>query len=259
MSFYQLTPFKVSPRLMVQGTPEYMLGSYPTDVAPTQGVVLSDSAATTTATVTVKIYQGNIPLPGSLITIVGSANSAGIFNVTNATILTVSAPAPVDEGVYTITFAIASTTQATTIDSGLFMVPQPEVGDALTAAIVAALPISSAPIVSPVAGPNSVGKSLSCTITLPASTAAIPSTLAGVTVVLQGANFDLDGQYNTVGTIGVGMLAGNTYEWQSGQGDPTAPSNSLAIGNVNLPNFRFYRVQVTAATGAGPIVAKLLQ
>jgi hypothetical protein len=78
-------------------------------------------------------------------------------------------------------------------------------------------------------------------------------------VVLQGANFDLDGQYNTVGTIGVGMLAGNTYEWQSGQGDPTAPSNSLAIGNVNLPNFRFYRVQVTAATGAGPIVAKLLQ
>jgi hypothetical protein len=261
MSFYVTSPFKATPKLLIQGTPEYLFGSFPTDVAPTQGYVLSDSAITTTATVTVKITQGNVPLPGSQITIAGTANSAGIFNATNATILTVSAPTSPDMGVYTLTFAIASTTQATTSDAGIFIIPQPEVGDILTAAIVAALPVSSAPVVSHVAAPNSIGKSLSVTVTLPASTAAIPSTLAGVSVVLQGSNFDVDGQYNTVGTITpAAIAAGTTVDWQSGQGVPTAPSNSLAVGNVDLINYRFYRVQVsTGATGSGPIIAKILQ
>ena len=258
--FYQTTPFKATPKLMVQGTPEYLFGSFPTDVAPTQGYVLSDSAVTTTATVTVKIYQGNVPLAGSTITIVGTANSSGIFNATNAVILSVSAPTQPDMGVYQITFAIASTTQATTADAGMFFIPQPEVGDILTAAIVAALPVSSAPVVSPVAGPNSIGKSLSATVTLPASSAAIPNTLAAVTVLLQGSNFDLDSQFTTVATIATAIGAGTSVDWQSGQGVPTAPSNTLAAGNVTLLNYRFYRAQVSAgATGAGPIVVKLMQ
>jgi hypothetical protein len=259
MAFYQLTPFKSSPQLMIQGVVSYLFGKFAQDIAPTQGYVLSDSAATTTATVTVKITQGNVPLPGSLITIVGSANSSGIFNVTNAVILTVSAAQVPDAGVYTLTYAIASTTQATTADGGLFYIPQPEIGDTLTAGIVAALPASSAPVTSPVGAPNSIGKSLSATVTLPASSAAIPSTLSGVTVNLQGSNVDRDDHYSTVATIGTGIAAGTTVDWQSGQGVPTAPSDSLAVGNVNLPNFLFYRFQVTAAVGAGPIVATLLQ
>ena len=253
MPFYQLTPFKSSPKLMVQGTPEYIFGSFPTDVAPTFGYVLSDSAVGTTGTVTVKITQGNVPLAGSQITISGASNNAN-FNVTNATILSVSAPVQPDMGVYVITFTISSTTQGTLADGGIFTVPQPEVGDTLTAAIVAALPASSAPVVSPVAGPNSIGKSLSCTVTLPASSAAIPSTLSGVTVVLQGANVDLDGQYNPVGTIATGMAAGSTVDWQSGQGVAHSTERQLAASNVTLLNFRFYRLQVTVATGAGPIV-----
>lgn len=255
--FYQTTPFKVSPPLMVQGTPQYLFGSFPTDVAPTFGYVLSDSASGTTGTVTVKITQGNVPLAGSQITISGASNNAN-FNVTNATILSVSAPTNPDMGVYTITFTISSTTQGTISDGGIFTIPQPEVGDILTSAIVAALPVSSAPVVSPVAGPNSVGKSLSATVTLPANTAAIPNSLASVTVLLQGANFDLDAQYNTIATIATAIGAGTTVDWQSGQGNTS--TGTLAAGSVTLLNFRFYRMQIsTGATGTGPIVAKLLQ
>jgi hypothetical protein len=258
MSFYQTTPFKSSPKLLVQGTPEFLLGQQNSNTGPTLAYVLSNSATGTVATVVVRIYSGNIPTPNGQITIVGSSNSAGGFNVVNSPILSVSAPAAPDTGIYSITFASAVAAQASTPDSGMAQMPQPEVGDPLTA--VTSTPVSSVPVCSPVSGPNSVGKSLSVTVTLPASTAANPSTLSAVTVTLQGANRDFDSDYNTVATLTpTGVAAGSTTDWQSGQGDPTAPSNSLAAGNVTLLNFRFYRVQVTAATGAGPIITKIMQ
>lgn len=253
MPFYITSPFKPSPKLIVQGTPEYLFGKWNSNVAPTQGNIISDSAVTTTATVTFQILSGNIPVPGALITVVGAARSVNL-NVTNAVILTVSAAANPDAGVYTVTYAITSTTLAVGFDGGQVIIPQIEVGDALVTGTT-----SSAPVVSPVAGPNSIGKSLSVTITLPASTAANPSTLTAVTVVLQGANQDYDSEYNTIATVATAVAAGSTTDWQSGQGVPVAPSNTLATGNVDLVNFRFYRLQVTAATGAGPIIGKILE
>lgn len=251
MSFYNTSPFAQTPRLMVQGTVEYLFGSLNMDIAPTQGTIISDSAAGTTGTATVQILSGNVPLPGSLITIVGSSNNAN-FNVTNAVILTVSAANVPDNGIYILTFTMSTTTQATLADTGQFIVPQPEVGDALTTSTA-----SSAPVTSPAAGPNSVGKSLSATVTLPASSAAIPSTLSGVTVVLQGSNKNVDADFNTIATIGTGLAAGSTTQWQSGQGDTA--TGTLAAGSVDLVNFLFYRMRVTAGSGAGPIVGKLLQ
>ena len=251
MSFYNTSPLAPTPRLMVQGTVEYLFGSLNMDIAPTQGTIISDSAAGTTGTATVQILSGNVPLPGSLITIVGSSNNAN-FNVTNAVILTVSAANVPDNGVYILTFTMSTTTQATLADTGQFIVPQPEVGDALTTSTA-----SSAPVTSPAAGPNSVGKSLSATVTLPASSAAIPSTLSGVTVVLQGSNKNVDADFNTIATIGTGLAAGSTTQWQSGQGDTA--TGTLAAGSVDLVNFLFYRFGVTAGSGAGPIVGKLLQ
>jgi hypothetical protein len=241
---------------MVQGTVEYLFGSLNMDIAPTQGTLISDSAAGTTGTATVQILSGNVPLPGSLITIVGSSNNAN-FNVTNAVTLTVSAANVPDNGVYILTFTMSATTQATLADTGQFIIPQPEVGDVLTSAIISALPVSSAPITSPAAGPNSVGKSLSATVTLPAASAAIPNTLSGVTVVLQGSNKNVDADFNTIATIGTGLAAGSTTQWQSGQGDTA--TGTLASGSVDLINFLFYRMKVTAGGGAGPIVGKLLQ
>jgi hypothetical protein len=257
MSFYLTTPFKPSPKLMVQGTPEYMFGSLNSDTGPTQGNVISNSATGTTATLVVQILSGNVPTTYGQITVVGTANSAGIFNVTNAQILSVTQVNTPDTGLYSITYAISATSQASTSDAGQFIVPVPEVGDQLTASLITS-GVASAPVVSPVASPNSTGKSLSATIKLPASTTANPSTLAALPVYLQGANIDFDSEYNDIAQIVATGSAGNTYEWQSGQGD--SATGTLVAGSVNQPNFRFYRFRVgTGGSGTGPIIGKLLQ
>jgi hypothetical protein len=252
MSFYSKSPFKPTPTLLVQGKPEYVFGSYNDKTGPTLGNVISDSAVTTTGTLTFNIIAGNAPAVGSLITVVGTANAGGNFNVTNAQILTVTTTAA---GVCTVTYAITSSSVAAgTPDAGQVIIPQPELGDNVTSA-----PVSSVPVVCPASPSQQSGKSLSATVKLPAQQLGVSSTLSAVTVVIQGANFDEDSQYNTIGTLtaaGTSVAGPNTYDWQSGQGN--TGTGTLASGSVNLPNFRFYRLQVTGATGSGPVIGTIM-
>jgi len=254
MSFYVKSPYKATPKLLVQGTPEYVFGSWQADVAPTQGIILRDSGNGGTSTYVIQILSGNIPVADSLLTVIGTANDGGAYNVTNSPILTVSAPASPDLGVYTLTIANAATS-VSALDYGQFSISVPEVGDVLPSAT----PEASVPVCSPVSPPNSVGKSLSVTVKLPANTTANPSTLSGVTVVIQGANFDVDSEYSTIGTVMTGGSAGNTYEWQSGQAVGAAAPGSVSSGSVNEINFRFYRLNATVVTGAGPIIGKIME
>lgn len=252
MSLYQKTPFKQVPTLLVQGRPEYVFGSWQDRTGPTLGNVISDSAVTTTATLIFQVISGNAPVVGSLITVVGASNSVN-FNVTNAQILTVTVTAA---GIATVTYAITSTTQGVLADGGQVIVPQPELGD-----ILAVFPASSVPVACPSSPGNQSGKSLSAVVKLPAQQLGVASTLTAVTIVIQGANFDEDAQYATIGTLtAAGTSAGgpNTYEWQAGQGFSATTSNTTALGNVNLPNFRFYRLQVSGATGSGPVVGTVM-
>lgn len=252
MPLYSKSPFKPTPTLLVQGKPEYVFGSWNDKTGPTLGNVISDSAVTTTGTLTFNITSGNIPTVGSLITVVGTANASGNFNVTNAQILTAITTAA---GVATVTYAITSSSVAVgTADSGQVAIPQPELGDILTS-----FAASSVPVVCPASPSQQSGKSLSATVKLPAQQAGVASTLSAVTVLIQGANFDEDSQYNTIGTLtaaGTSVGGPNTYDWQSGQGDTT--TGTLAAGSVNLPNFRFYRLQVSAATGSGPVIGTIM-
>jgi hypothetical protein len=254
MPLYSKSPFKPTPTLLVQGKPEYVFGSWNDKTGPTLGNVISESAVTTTGTLTFNITSGNIPTVGSLITVVGTANASGNFNVTNAQILTATTTAA---GVATVTYAITSSSVAVgTADSGQVIIPQPELGDILTS-----FAASSAPVVCPASPSQQSGKSLSATVKLPAQQAGVVSTLSAVTVLIQGANFDEDAQFNTIGTItaaGTSVGGPNVYDWQSGQGYSATTSNTPATGNVNLPNFRFYRLQVSAATGSGPVVGTIM-
>ncbi len=249
MSVYITSPFKPSPQLAVAGTPSYLFGSYNDKTGPTLGYVISDSAVTTTGTVTFQIVSGNIPIVGALITVVGTANASGNFNVTNATILTVSTT---DAGVCTVTYAISSSTVALgTADSGQVSVPQPEIGETIAAAT------ASAPVATPYNNPEmQEGKSLSATITLPNT-----GTLSSVTAVLQGADFDIDAEYRTVHTFTTTGAANNRYNFQSGE-DVIAPSATPGVissnpGGVAVPNYRFWRFNLTAVTGSGPVIAKI--
>lgn len=251
MGFYQTTPFKPSPTLLVQGRPEYVFGSLNDKTGPTLGNIITDATnGSTTGTFIFQIISGNIPLVNSLLTIVGAANSVN-FNVTNAVILTVSCTAA---GVCTVTCAITSTATPTTqtADGGQVTILQPEVGDVLTNNTAA----TSVPVACPDAPAQQSGKSLSVSVNLPANTTANPSNLSSITVVLQGSNTDRDASYNTIATIFTGGSQGNVYDWQSGQGDTA--TGTLAAGSVNLPNFRFYRLQASAVTGAGPIVGTIM-
>jgi len=249
MGFYQATPFKPTPTLMVQGKPEYVFGSYNDKTGPTFGNVISDSAVTTTATLVFQIISGNAPAVGSLITVVGAGNSAN-FNVTNAQILTASTTAA---GVCTVTYAITSTSQGVLADGGQVIIPQPELGDALTNAGGA-----SVPVCTPLSPGTQSGKSISVTVKLPTQQLGVSSTLSGVTVAIQGANLDADDQYNTIGTVITSGSAGHDYDWQSGQGaDNAAGTGALAEAAVNIPNFRFLRLNSTAATGSGPIIGTI--
>ena len=255
MSFYIKSPFKPMPRLLVQGTPEYLFGSWNQNTGPTQGTVLSDSGNGTTSTVVIQILSGNIPFVDALVTIVGTANSSGEYNVTNAPILSVSASANPDTGVYTITF-LGSGSSASASDYGQVYIPQPEIGDQLTSGLISS-GVASIPACSSVAGPDNVGKSISVTVKLPANTTAHPSTLASVAVFLQGANLDYDTEYNDIAEVVTGGSQGNTYDWQSGQGDTA--TGTLVAGSVLQPNFKFYRLRVaTGASGTGPIIGKLV-
>lgn len=239
MPNYTASPFKPMPQLMVPGVPSYVWGSWNDKTGPTQGLILSNSAVTTTATVKLWIMSGNIPVVGSLITVVGSANSAN-FNVTNVALISVSAAAFPDTGIYTVTFAITSTSQGTLADAGQFIIPQPEVGENVTGT-GASVPVA-------VSAWTPSGKSLSVTLT-------IGTGLSGVTAVIQGANLDKDSEYSTIGTIGTG-LGVSTTEWQSGDGNTS--TGTLAAGSVNFPNFKFYRINLTAVTGTGLVIAKIM-
>jgi len=258
MGVYQTTPFKASPTLLVQGKQEYVFGSYNDKTGPTQGFVISDASnGTTTGTLIFQVTNGNVPLVGSLITVIGTANGGGNFNVTNAQILSVSST---EQGVVTVTYTIASTATPTTQtqDFGSVMVPQIELGDVFALSGT----VSSVPVAAPASPSQQSGKSLSATVSLPAQQAGVASTLTGVTVVIQGANFDRDDHFNTIGTICTTTAAPGTgtttIDWQSGQGYSATTSNTLALGNVNLPEFKFYRLQITAGSGTGPVIGSIM-
>ena len=250
MGYYQTTPFKPAPQLLVPGAPSYVFGSFNDKTGPTLGIVLNDSGNGSTSTVIFQILSGNIPSVDSLITIVGTSNNSGNYNATNATVLSVTQVNSPDDGVYAITFS-GSGNSAKANDYGQVYIGQREVGEALTGTG------ATVPVMAGAAGPNSNGKSLSVTVKLPASTTANPSNLTGVTVVIQGANMDLDSEYNTIGTIGTGLAAGTTTDWQSGQGDTA--TGTLAAGSVLSPNFRFYRLNFTAVAGSGPAIGKIIE
>jgi hypothetical protein len=231
MSAYIKSPFKPAPRLLVAGTPEYLLGSYNDKTGPTFGYVISDSAVTTTGTVTFRIASGNVPFVGALITVVGTANAGGNFNVTNATILTVVCT---DAGICTVTYAITSSSVAVgTADSGEVLVPQPEVAAALVTG-------ASEPVALPAIN------SLNSQEHVITAVVAFPSLPTSVIVSLQQAVIDLDSEYADVAVVAT--VAGGVV---------TAAGGQITVDPVMARFLRFNAGTVTGGT-LPSIVAKLI-
>lgn len=245
MSQYQLTPFKPSPVLATAGFPVYLLGSYNDKTGPTQGYVISDSATGTTGTLVFQITSGNVPVTGSLITVIGTANGSGNLNVTNVAVTVISTTL---QGVCTVTYTISSTTFTSAQDFGQVIIPQPEVGEA-----VSGTTYTSIPVCRPYNNPNiQEGQSFTATINLPNT-----GNLSGIVVVLQGADYDLDSEYKTIHTFGAATAANTSDTFQSGTDTPAAAGNTVP-GAANLMNYRFYRFKFTSITGSGPAIGKIV-
>ena len=252
MSQYVTSPFKPPVQLAVAGTPSYLLGSFNDKTGPTQGYVISDASnGTTTATLIFQIVSGNVPVTGSLITVVGTANGGGNFNVTNVSVTVVSTT---EQGVCTCTYTIPSTATpiAQTQDFGQVIIPQPEVGETVSGSTY-----TSVPVARPFNNPNiQEGQALTATLNLPSG-----GTLSGITAVLQGADIDFDSEYKTIHTFASVTWAGTSETFQSGS-DVIAPSAtpgniSSNPGGANLLNYRFYRYKFTAVTGSGLAIGKI--
>lgn len=241
MSQYVTSPFKPPVQLATSGIPAYLIGSYNDKTGPTLGYVISNNASTTTATVVFRIVSGNVPVTGSLITVVGCSNNSN-FNVTNVSVTVVSTTAA---GICTVTYTISSTNQSSTPDGGQVIIPQPEVGETVSAAY------KSAPIARPFNNPNiQEGQSFTATLNLGAG-------LSAITATLEGADLDLDSEYVTLHTF-VAAGAAGLYSFQTGQ-DVLTPASPAAQnpGGVNVLNYRFYRFNISIVTGSGSVVGKI--
>ena len=182
----------------VPGNPVYLWGSYNDNVAATQMVITKIVAASGTATLTVTVIEGQIPIVGQLISVAGLQAPLDSFNVTNAKITAVSAAAVPDVGVFTVSFA-SGASASTQAANGSAVAQQIEVGELIVAKSSCACAIQSN--VNP-----ANGKSVRFDVTF-------PTAVGSVTVVAQSAVLDIDSEYSDLGTVA--QMTGGSVSGQS--------------------------------------------
>jgi hypothetical protein len=226
MPAYVKSPFKPPVQLLTAGLPSYVWGSYDDKSSPTVGYIISDSATALVGTITFQITSGPVPQVGEKIAVRGATRSANL-NVSDgsATVISVVASADaagIQDGVVTVTYPIASTSLGTAADSGQVVITRVEVGET-------AVNGASVPVAVPYNPANTHSNKLI------SATVAFTGTATGL-VVLQGANFDEDTQYVTLGTVfSTSVLSSQEFE----------------------SNYRFYRMLTSGLTGSGTIIGKI--
>lgn len=224
MPAYNKSPFAAPVKLLYAGVAEYLFGSWPQDVSPSQMYINTVSIATNVATLNVTMYGGNIPAVGSKISVQGTQQGAGEFNVTNAVLTAVAIGVT---GTGTVTFALTGANLAATADGGIAVVPQPVQMEAIAA--VTSIPVAMSN--------NSYGGDLDRTVTVMVYFGTLPT---AVTITLQGAMYNDDAAYTNLGTVAT-----------------VAASAVTANGLTVVANYLFYRVVVSALTGAGTYAVQI--
>lgn len=227
MPSYINSPYQ-TPKLIMKGVPCYLFGKYNYHQSPTQMLVTNITGSGSTATLAVQITGGEIPLVGSLISVLQTQTSGGAFNVSRA--LVTGVPINSTTGAGTITFASA-TSVASTPDTGSAIVDVPEIGETPTD-------------VASIAACNQAPEGDSQFTVTTAVTFAGGVLPTAITVSLQAALHDVDSEYTTIGVAAV--VAGGV--WSSGP-----------LAHYTLEKGSFYRFLISGLTigSATGIVAKL--
>ncbi len=215
------------PQLLQKGVPAYLFGNLNMLQGNALGYVLDTSlTGGAVGIVTVQINQGPIPLVGDLLTVINTAQQAGLFNVTRAVITATSINAATGTG--TISYALTGTNQSLTADPGSFISEPGESSEALVN--------NSFSVPVTVQAPQGDSQ-----FTLPISV-TFPTLPTAVTVSIQAAIRDIAAEYTTLGTVAVVAAGAQTVG---------------PFGQVTLQRGFVYRLAVTGLSGSGTITAKV--
>jgi hypothetical protein len=225
MPAFKNSPFQ-KPQLLQKGVPAYLIGSFSQKVGNTHLGLLTDAIASNVATVTGTYLNGPLPVIGSLISIINSANSSGAFNVNRAVITAVSYVASTN--IMTITFALTGSNQSATADGGTIDIEPAEVPESISATYISQAVLAQAP----------EGDSQ---FTLPYSVnfTTLPTS---ATVDLQTAMKASDPWTTIVPGIAVVAASAQTIG---------------PFGQVTLQRGYLYRFNISAISGTAGVVAKI--
>lgn len=210
-------PF-IKPQLLQKGVPAYLFGGLNMLRGNASGTVIDTALATNVGTVTVQLNEGATPVVGDLLTVWGTAEQTGLFNVTRALITAVNIVAATGAG--TISYALTGTNQAATADPGRFYMEIGETSETLTTSTFSQPVLVQAP-------------QCDSQFTIPL-TVTCPSMPTAATFTLQRAIRDLAGDYTN--TTAIVTIAGSAF---------TAGPTVLAT----LERGYFYRLAVSGVSG----------
>ena len=126
---YSQNPLQAIP-LALPGYPVYLWGSFNDRVSPSKMTVSKVALAANVATLTVQMIEGNIPTTAQFVTVTGTQQGGGEFNVTAVQLSAVSINATTGAG--TISFALTGSNLSQIADSGLAVAPQAAVPEAVS-------------------------------------------------------------------------------------------------------------------------------
>jgi hypothetical protein len=238
--FAQSVGYNPLPQVAVSGQPAYFYGSIASDTQDTLMQVTKVALASNVATLTVYMRQGSIPAVGRLVTVQGTTQASGAFNVSRVALTGVTIAA---DGTGTITFALTHADVTAVADSGAAIVPVQEVPETLAAN-------TSQVIYVPSQEPKDLGaRSITVAVTFP----TIQATTGAGTVKLYTAITndgskpgDTGSEWTLMGTTGVvGTLAAGA-------------ATVSGLTTFTSPAGRFFCLQTTSVTGTNTIIAKVL-
>jgi len=229
MPAYANNPFSpLNVQLLQKGVPAYLLGSFSQQVGNTNLYITNVALTSNVATVTVQLVTGPLPTVGEYISILNSASTSGLFNVSRAVITATTVSASTGAG--TISFALTHADVASAADGGQVIVEPAPIGEALTSAGLISVPC----VVQAPEGDSQ--------FTLPFTVQAAAG-ITALTATLEVAIDARDSEWTATTSV-VTKTGATTY-------------TAGPVVQATLQRGYAYRVNCSAVTGTGLVVAKI--
>src|SRR6185312_8273967 len=130
MTAYVNNPFQPA-KFVMPGVACYLWGSHNDYASNTQMRVTNVALTSNVATLTVQVFDGNVPVAGSLVSVQQTQTASGAFNVNRVALTSTTIDATTGAG--TIVFPLTHANVGSAADTGLAVIEVPETPEALVA------------------------------------------------------------------------------------------------------------------------------